>query len=41
VLTLSDLEQADAIYIGNSLRGLRRVTTLELRPASGTESRPI
>jgi para-aminobenzoate synthetase / 4-amino-4-deoxychorismate lyase len=28
VLTLSDLKQADAIYIGNSLRGLRQVTLL-------------
>ena len=36
---LADLEQADAVYIGSSLRGLRRVTTLKLRPASDTESR--
>jgi para-aminobenzoate synthetase / 4-amino-4-deoxychorismate lyase len=28
VLTLSDLKQADAIYIGNSLRGLRQVTLM-------------
>ena len=28
VLTLSDLKQANAIYIGNSLRGLRQVTLL-------------
>jgi para-aminobenzoate synthetase/4-amino-4-deoxychorismate lyase len=40
VLTLSDLEQADAVYIGNSLRGLRRITILELRSASDAESRP-
>jgi para-aminobenzoate synthetase / 4-amino-4-deoxychorismate lyase len=40
VLTLSDLERAEAVYIGNSLRGLRRITILELRPASNTESRP-
>jgi para-aminobenzoate synthetase/4-amino-4-deoxychorismate lyase len=28
VLTVSDLKQADTIYIGNSLRGLRQVTLL-------------
>jgi para-aminobenzoate synthetase/4-amino-4-deoxychorismate lyase len=33
VLTLSDLEQGDAIYIGNSLRGLRQVTIPELAEA--------
>ena len=34
VLTLSDLEQGDATYIGNSLRGLRQVTILELPPTA-------
>ena len=34
VLTLSDLEQGDATYIGNSLRGLRQVTILEMPPTT-------
>jgi branched-subunit amino acid aminotransferase/4-amino-4-deoxychorismate lyase len=29
VLTLEDLREAEAIFLGNSVRGLRRMTRLE------------
>ena len=39
-LTLVDLARAQAIYLGNSLRGLRRVTRLDTTERSGAPSSP-